>query len=684
MDNDCITTDTPRRIQAALDWLCRSQKKVGTGGSAAYFAPLLGWSEAYPETSGYIIPTLRQGAEFLGEPRYNHYAIDLATWLVDIQAPEGWFPAGRLTQGKPRKPSIFNTGQIVFGLVDVARGTQESRFYDAAQRAVKWLVSEQDSDGRWRGHAYRDGYSPSYYAHVCWPLLEYWRLSADPRVRDCADRGLQAIVSDRQPNGSFSGWGFRPERPAFTHTIGYTLQGLVESARITGDWEPVGESAVKACEILLRQIELKHRLAGTYDLQWKGDYRFKCLTGNCQIAHTLMRVGESLDDPRFLNASLKIIGDAGHHQRLAGWPRDVHGAIPGSAPLYGSYMRMRYPNWAAKFFVDATISAEQLLQSSAKRIRIDGPSEPLLKGRHNRHVRPDVTIHRKTQSIKRVVILAGHESSPTSIARVAALSRMPSDAAELVGVVSVSPYSLKKIRQWRSRFGSKFVRRVLSELGLGPSTGGGEEQATYRQYLNDLGIRHRRLRSQCRDLGIAFHSVRDINDQRSIRILDGMRADIGVYSGAGILRKPVLGAVREGVVNAHCGPLPQVRGMNAVEWSLYFGMQPEVTLHWIDEGIDTGQIISSRRIPIETGETLGTLRSKAVIQGIELLEQDLPRLDSIVAKANPDSLGRQYYTMADSLKKVIQSRLEQGQMSLVQHDDSSFETAEIQQWKKAG
>ena len=39
---------------------------------------------------------------------------------------------------------------------------------------------------------------------------------------------------------------------------------------------------------------------------------------------------------------------------------NVRGAIAGSCPIYGRYERFKYPNWAAKFFVDAVLTLDQV------------------------------------------------------------------------------------------------------------------------------------------------------------------------------------------------------------------------------------------------------------------------------------------------------------------------------------
>ncbi len=345
------------RIEAALDWLCRSQDVTGCGGSAAYYSPLLGWGTAYPETSGYIVPTLWRSGDFLDDPRYGDRALQMAHWLLSLQADDGWFPGGALKRGSQRSPSIFNTGQIIFGLVAAAQRTGDESFTRAAQRAARWLASEQDNDGRWTKHAYVAGYSPSYYAHVCWPLLECWRAFGGDEIRECAVRGLQAVLVDRRADGTFANWGFAGGQMAFTHTIAYTLQGIVESAVILDMWQPFGQAAVESCEKLMRRYEIKHQLAGAYGEAWRGNYRFICLTGHCQLASTWLRIYEWNGDPRMLNAAVKALLEVCHCQQLNPRRPNLHGAIAGSAPLRGAYMRFRYPNWAAKFFIDAMLEA---------------------------------------------------------------------------------------------------------------------------------------------------------------------------------------------------------------------------------------------------------------------------------------------------------------------------------------
>jgi hypothetical protein len=184
-------------------------------------------------------------------------------------------------------------------------------------------------------------------------MLEVWRLDQNGQVRAAAERVLNGVLARRRGNGAFAGWGFAPDRPAFTHTIAYTLRGFLESAHLLDDWRRFGAPVEEALEILRRRAELAGgRPPGTFDKDWRADHRFICVTGCAQVALCLMIVEARTPDLRLVNAACKLVDTACRCQRLRG-PRSVCGAVPGSRPLWGPYMRFRYPNWAAKFHADA-------------------------------------------------------------------------------------------------------------------------------------------------------------------------------------------------------------------------------------------------------------------------------------------------------------------------------------------
>jgi methionyl-tRNA formyltransferase len=107
----------------------------------------------------------------------------------------------------------------------------------------------------------------------------------------------------------------------------------------------------------------------------------------------------------------------------------------------------------------------------------------------------------------------------------------------------------------------------------------------------------------------------------------GWTCDLGVsIGGSYIFSSEEVARARCGIVNLHFAPLPQYRGRYSAGHALrngetYFG----VTLHYVDEGIDTGPIISERLFEIED-DTVDSLRAKAFAAGRVLFESWAPRL----------------------------------------------------------
>lgn len=342
--------------KAAVGWLRRSVDH-GRGGSCAYYLPLVGWSDPYPETTGYLIPTLlRIGArtDALGDPTVASLADDMGRWLLSIQNENGSWNADLHPPRKAPRPSVFNTGQIVKGLVALHRAQREEEWLSSAVRAVAWLREGMTTEGLWPAGDYRLGGTPSYYTEVLWPMLDVWAETGDERIRASVESALHVILRRACPNGEIQGWGFEPGRPAFTHTIAYTLRGLQECAHRLDAWDTVRESVVPALDVLLRRGELQAgRLPGAFSEEWRADSSYVCLTGNAQLALCLLILHAREPDLRLVNGAARLIDLVCSYQRLSHPLAGMRGGISGSAPLYGAYMRFRYPNWAAKYFCDA-------------------------------------------------------------------------------------------------------------------------------------------------------------------------------------------------------------------------------------------------------------------------------------------------------------------------------------------
>jgi folate-dependent phosphoribosylglycinamide formyltransferase PurN len=91
---------------------------------------------------------------------------------------------------------------------------------------------------------------------------------------------------------------------------------------------------------------------------------------------------------------------------------------------------------------------------------------------------------------------------------------------------------------------------------------------------------------------------KSVNSKKSINFLKDENPDIVVVNGTRIISKKVLEAVKSTFVNIHCGITPLYRGSHGGYWALA-RRQPElcgVTIHYIDPGIDTGEVLGQALI----------------------------------------------------------------------------------------
>jgi methionyl-tRNA formyltransferase len=87
-----------------------------------------------------------------------------------------------------------------------------------------------------------------------------------------------------------------------------------------------------------------------------------------------------------------------------------------------------------------------------------------------------------------------------------------------------------------------------------------------------------------------------------------------------LIHPSVLAAPTIGSFNLHPGPLPEYAGLNVPSWAIYEGERSHgVTLHWLDEGIDTGPIAWQERFDVESTDTGLALSGKCVRLGVPLL-----------------------------------------------------------------
>jgi methionyl-tRNA formyltransferase len=165
-----------------------------------------------------------------------------------------------------------------------------------------------------------------------------------------------------------------------------------------------------------------------------------------------------------------------------------------------------------------------------------------------------------------------------------------------------------------------------------------------------------------KDKTVSFNPVKKLALEENIPVFQPMRIrkdfeklknldiDLIVTCAYGqIIPKEVLDMPKYGSINVHASILPKYRGSAPIQWCLFNNDDVTgVTIMYMDEGMDTGDIIKIKEIPILDSDNVGTLHDKLSKLGCDLLLEVLP---TIFNKTNDRIKQGNNYTMAPMIKR---------------------------------
>ncbi len=341
-------------IEACIGWLARAQDQSasGDGGVARDFSLIKGWATSYPETTGYIVPTILDHAATHGRDDLRQRARRMLDWLASIQFPDGGSQGGKI-DAVTKVPVTFNTGQVLLGFCAGVRAF--GAYADCMHAAARFLRDSLDPDGCWRKHPtpFAKAGEKAYETHVSWGLFEAERLSPGEGYGAAGLRQVDWALGRQTGSGWVADCCLNNPAEPLTHTLGYYLRGVVEAHRLSGEPRYL-EAARKLADGLLTTQRSDGSLPGRLRPDWSPAVDWVCLTGLSQIAESWFYLHEVLGNDRFLRAAR--LGNAFVRRtiRLDG-PSDVRGGVKGSFPVDGGYGTYEYLNWAAKFTIDANV-----------------------------------------------------------------------------------------------------------------------------------------------------------------------------------------------------------------------------------------------------------------------------------------------------------------------------------------
>lgn len=344
-----------KALDMALGWLLNSQNNSADGGMGTLYI-VDGWTSSYPETSGYIIPTLHQYAFNYPERKteIEMAIVRCADWLLEIQKPSGGWQSHYIDHNRPEV--VFNTGQILRGLIVTYKITGDDKYLQSLVRACDWLAGLQEENGSWIKMASM-GVARVYDSYVVHPMLLVFEITKNEKYKLAAIKNLNWILEQQHANGWFSNADNTQkynDRPIL-HTIAYTIDGLLHSGMILNDQKYISAAKI-AADKLLDIFNAQGYFNGRLDQFWVGTEYTIC-TGCAQMSIIWSDLFELTGDNKYKEGASKLNNQLVYIQQscLTIQGRG-NGAIPGSFPIWGKYEPFGFPNWATKYFADALMN----------------------------------------------------------------------------------------------------------------------------------------------------------------------------------------------------------------------------------------------------------------------------------------------------------------------------------------
>jgi folate-dependent phosphoribosylglycinamide formyltransferase PurN len=259
----------------------------------------------------------------------------------------------------------------------------------------------------------------------------------------------------------------------------------------------------------------------------------------------------------------------------------------------------------------------------------------------------------------RVAILCSSPYSETGCAVTARLAQLGSVPAGALTLPSWDRRTLlRKVGQWGLRDSLQYA---VAKLSPGRAT----IQKQIRNPYLESALRHgdgvfRSVREVARTYKFPVVACSDQNSPRAVAQLKQWSPDLAIFTGGNILRDRVLNVPRLGILNAHLALLPEIRGMSSPEWSLLSGVPLGITIHFMDNGVDTGPVLLRREFLADSCDSLAELRNKMIAEGIELIAEAVAGLDRGTISAAPQAdreKDHQFFVMHERLKAMATRRL---------------------------
>ena len=166
------------------------------------------------------------------------------------------------------------------------------------------------------------------------------------------------------------------------------------------------------------------------------------------------------------------------------------------------------------------------------------------------------------------------------------------------------------------------------------------------------------LFSVCSKLRINIHEVNDIHSDQSAKVLEALPCDLFLLCGTPILKKAVFAMPSIGTLNLHQGDVTKYRGAPPGFWELWNNeKEVGVTVHFVDEGIDTGDIVLQKNVPVFRYDNLNSVERKLQEISLSLYPEAVRQIATGKCQRIKQQKGRGKQYSFPTIKQIFQLKL---------------------------
>lgn len=157
--------------------------------------------------------------------------------------------------------------------------------------------------------------------------------------------------------------------------------------------------------------------------------------------------------------------------------------------------------------------------------------------------------------------------------------------------------------------------------------------------------------------GIDYRQIKSPNNKEFRDYLESLNVDVIINQSQSFLKKELLEIPRIGVLNRHNALLPKNRGRLSPFWVLYKQeKETGVSIHFVEEALDSGDIVIQKSIPVLRKDTFNTLVKRSYALASQAIIEALDKLDKGVDELLPNDDSLATYNSTPSLKEAWKYR----------------------------